>query len=465
MCKAAASPEALGISSAGILSFLDALDASGLEIHGLVMLRHGQVAADMAWRPYGNDILHLMFSLSKSFTSSAIGFAIQEGKLRLTDRVAELLPDKLPPNPSDGLLAISVEHLLTMTSGLDPASDAVGDDPDWAKRTLSHPVIHTPGTVFHYNSQGSHLLSEIVQRVTGEKTRDYLVPRLFVKIGIAPPEWDETPLGVTCGGWGLRISTYDVAKFGQLLLQDGCWEGEQVLPAGWVALATAKHADNSKTGATPDWQVGYGFQFWRCVGGYFRGDGAYGQICWVMPKEGVVIAITAGLRDMGKEAALLHDHLIPAVDAPPADAQTQAQLQARIAQLSYPFPADDGSGSAGVAEEYADDEGNVLGVHFHGDTLALHIMIPDINEMISAKFAKAPDVKPDMQSLPMTGPMQSLASYGWEKDAIHTTLRMICAPFTRKSTLTFTGDTVTEKVDGIGFESSEKTYRKIHHAE
>lgn len=459
MFQTVQAPEALDISSAGIQAFLDALAASGLEIHGLILLRHGKIACEMAWQPYTNDTPHVLFSLSKSFTSTAVGFAIAEGKLALTDRISDLLPDKLPAAPSDALQSVTVEHLLTMSSGLDPKSDSIDDDePDWAKHTLSFPIVHTPGSFFHYNSLGSHLLSEIVQRVTGEKMRDYLVPRLFEKIGIAPPAWDESPTGVNTGGWGLHLSSRDIARFGQLLLQDGVWDGERVLPEGWVALATRKHVDNRHHSKNPDWQEGYGFQFWRCQHGYFRGDGMHGQLCWVLPEQDVVIAVTAGLEDMGAQAALLHEHLIPAIDAPHADRPVREALQSRIALLSYPYPTDDGTGSDSIAEEYICETGEVLGIHFHGDTLVLHTADIKGGEMHVLRYGKSPHTCRDFFTGPLLPPEQYLASYGFNNGVLHTSLRMPGAPFTRMSTLTFHDGKVTEEVSGIGFGSGRKTY-------
>lgn len=364
-------PEALGVSSAGILAYLDALAASeGTTQHGLILLRHGKVVCDMAWGPYDRQTPHMLFSLSKSFTSTGVGFAIAEGKLRLEDRVSDILPDKLPENPSDDLLAITVDNLLCMGSGLDPRSDTniLGDD--WAKSTLSYPVVHKPGTTFHYNSQGSHLLSIIVERVTGTKLRDYLVPRLFEPLGIGAPQWDEDPMGHTFGGWGLWLTTASISRFGQLLLQDGMWEGRQLLPEGWVKLATAKHIENGDPSQPSDWSQGYCYQYWRCQGGYFRGDGAFGQICMVCEDKDAVIAITAGLDDIQQEMNLLHQYLIPAIGAEPSDEATQQALKARIDALAYPYPTGGADASAFVGD-YQNGEGQPLTIGMCGEALTI----------------------------------------------------------------------------------------------
>lgn len=465
LLQKAASPESLGISSAGILSFLDALKASGGEIHGLLLLRHGQIASEMAFSPYGNDTPHMLFSLTKSFTSTGIGFAISEGKLTLDTKVADVLSDKLPENPSEALQAITVAHLLCMGSGLDPKSDSRPKEKDWARHALSFPVVHTPGTVFHYNSMGSHLLSEMLQRVTGETLLDYLMPRLFTPLGIAKPQWGTTPTGVNTGGWGLFLSTRDIALFGQLLLQKGVWEGRQLLPKGWTELATQKHIENN--GESPDWHQGYCFQFWRCRENCFRGDGMYGQMCWVAPELDAVIAITAGLDDMGAEAELLVKHLLPAIGAPASDTNTQSALTARLGTLGYPFPENDGTAEKQIAGQYAAENGQILGIHFHGDTLALHCMAPEENDdslyifhcglgaPIQATYAN-----------PANGEEYPyLGTYGWRDGTMHIAIRTPSTPYIRKSVIALTGDGVTETVDSIGFGNGVTRYQRVANAE
>lgn len=272
MLKYAASPETVGVSSAGLNRFLDALAASSLELHSVVLLRHGQIAWEMSVSPYDVRTPHVLFSLSKSFTSAAVGFAVAEGLMAYDERICDILPDKAPDGASALLKAVTIHDLLCMGSGLSAASDGIDpEQPDWAKRVLSFPVEHTPGTHFQYNSMGTFLCSQAVQRRTGMTVLAYLTPRLFAPLGIETPRWDESPQGVSCGGWGLHLSTLDVAKFGQLLLRDGVWGGTRVLPEGWVDMATSRKIDNSGRGAHPDWEQGYGYQFWRCRDGAYRG--------------------------------------------------------------------------------------------------------------------------------------------------------------------------------------------------
>ncbi len=240
-------PEQQGISSAGILSFIEALEKSMMEFHSIMIIRHGYVVAEGWWAPYAADLTHTLYSLSKSFTSTAIGLAISEGKFKLDSRVVSFFPDEAPKEISGNLAAMTVQSLLTMSSG--HAKDTIpllraSSDPDWVKTFLSLPVEFQPGTHFVYNTGATYMLSAIIQKVTGKTTEEYLKPVLFDPLGIEGYDWEKSQQGITTGGYGLRITTEDIAKFGQLYLQKGMWNGKQVVPAGWVADASASHIDN-----------------------------------------------------------------------------------------------------------------------------------------------------------------------------------------------------------------------------
>ena len=205
-----------------------------------------------------------------------MGLAIEDGKLGLDDPVLKFFPEDAPSDPSDNLKAMKVRDLLTMTGGHDTEPKAEHGAPT-VKQFLAHPVPHQPGKHFQYNTMGTYTLSAIVTKVTGQTVLDYLNPRLFEPLGIGHPEWDRSPEGNSLGGYGLRLRTEDIAKFGQLLLQEGQWDGKQLVPREWIEQATSKQVpneqeDHSKIGQ--DWRQGYGFQFWRCTHGAFRGDGA-----------------------------------------------------------------------------------------------------------------------------------------------------------------------------------------------
>lgn len=326
-------PEAQGVSSAGIRAFLEAADQKVDTMHSFMLLRHGQVLAEAWWAPETAATPHVLHSLSKSFTSTAVGLAIAEGKLSLDDLVTKFFPEQVPEKPSAQLAALRVRDLLTMTSGQTKEAQFTAEVP-WVTAFLAQEVTFKPGTHFLYNTPGTHMLSAIIRQVTGQTVRDYLQPRLFTPLGIMDPEWGSSPQGNTFGGWGLHLCTEDIAKFGQVYLQKGSWQGAQLVPAEWVAQATAKQVSNGSD-PTKDWDQGYGFQFWRCRHHAYRGDGANGQFCIVLPDQDAVIAITAETHDMQGELNLVWDHLLPAFQAAalPANPAEATRLADCIATL------------------------------------------------------------------------------------------------------------------------------------
>ncbi len=335
-------PEALGIDSSAIASFVEAAEAQVGGLHSLMLVRHGQVAAEAWWSPYAPERPHQLFSLSKSFTSTAVGLAVAEGRLTVEDTVLSFFEAEAPRRVSRNLAAMCVKHLLAMNTGHDlDTTEAMilRRGGDWARAFLSLPIEHRPGSHFLYNTGATYMLSAIVQRLTGQTLLDYLTPRLFEPLGIAGATWESCPKGVNTGGFGLSVRTEDIACLGQLYLQKGLWQGQRLLPAEWVDEATAAHSDNSSQPA-PDWQQGYGYQFWRCRHGAYRGDGAFGQYCLVMPAQDAVLAITSGVRDMQVVLDLVWQHLLPAMTAAPlaADAAAAASLGEVLARRAIAAP-------------------------------------------------------------------------------------------------------------------------------
>src|SRR3954470_14934086 len=233
------SPEAQGVSSADIRAYVEAADLKVNTLHSFMLVRHGHVVAECWWKPEAADKPHVMHSLSKSFTSTAVGLAVAEGKLNIDDHVLKFFPEDAPAEPSENLKAVRVRDLLTMTCGNETEAKFTPDTP-WVKTFLAQPVVFKPGTHFQYNTPGSYMLSAIVTKVTGQTVLDYLKPRLFEPLGIENPQWQASPQGISCGGFGLFIRTEDIAKFGLLYLQNGKWNGKQLVPASWVELATSK---------------------------------------------------------------------------------------------------------------------------------------------------------------------------------------------------------------------------------
>lgn len=328
------SPEAEGVEISGIMAFVDAAEKKLDAIHSLMLVRHGHVVAEGWWAPYGPDSPHSLFSLSKSFTSTAVGLAVAEGKLSIDDPVLKFFPDDAPTEPSKNLKAMRVSDLLRMSTG-HQAEPSLRTEKPWSKVFLAQPVPNKPGTHFLYNTAATYMLSAIVQKVTGMTVLDYLRPRLFEPLGIENPTWGTSPQGVTLGGYGLSIRTEDIARFGQLYLQKGRWNGKQLVPESWVDAATARQTSN---GSNPesDWDQGYGYQFWRCRNGAFRGDGAFGQFCIVLPDQDAVIAITSGVSDMQAVLNLVWEHLLPALKptALTPDGDAREKLRQRLAKLA-----------------------------------------------------------------------------------------------------------------------------------
>ena len=342
-----ATPESQGVPSAAIVRWIDACEREiGPQhaLHGFVIVRHGKVIAEGTWAPY--DTLnrpHMLYSHSKSFTSTAIGFLVDDGKLDLDARVLSFFPDKAPAKPSANLRALRVRDLLTMNVGAS-VSDPQKKNPDgdWVRIFLANDIEKEPGTVFKYDSCATHMLAAIAERVTGMKLMDFLKARLFDPLGMTSPWSTVSPTGVACGGWGMNMTTRNLARFGQLYLDQGMWEDKRILSREWVTLATARQTWSGAIAVTgedgSDWHQGYGFQFWRCRHNAFRADGAAGQYTIVMPEQDAVVSIHAGLRDMQQEINLVWDHLLPAFGPKPLpeDAAAQKALAARCAALKLP---------------------------------------------------------------------------------------------------------------------------------
>ncbi|HEX2948789.1 MAG TPA: serine hydrolase, partial [Armatimonadota bacterium] len=308
-------PESQGIASQAIQAFVEDLNTHIAEPHSLMLVRHGAVIAEGWWTPYAPELQHMLFSLSKSFTSTAIGMAVTEGRLSVDDPVLSFFPEEAPADPDANLRAMCVRHLLTMSTGHDQdASSRSFSQHNWVKAFLSLPVEHAPGTHFCYNTAATYMLSAILQKVTGEKLISYLRPRLLQPLGITKANWESCPMGINTGGFGLRITTEAIARFGLLYLQNGVWDGRQIVPASWIADATAKQVPNGDM-PDSDWSQGYGYQFWRCRHNCYRGDGAFGQFCLVMPEHDAVLAMTSGTGDLQAVLNRVWDDLLPALQA------------------------------------------------------------------------------------------------------------------------------------------------------
>lgn len=366
-------PEAENVDPAGILAFVNELEKENLETHSFMLLRNGKVIAEGWWNPCAAKDKHTLYSLSKSFMSTAAGLAIASGKLSLEDPISKFFPADMPKKVSDNLAEMKVKHLLSMSCGQEnePMSQMFSaEDGNFNKPFLAHPVPFKPGTHFLYNTAGSYMVSAAVTKATGKTLTQILTPTVYKALGISGVYWDQSPAKVDFGGFGLHASTEDIAKFGQLYLNGGVWDGKQVLPKSWVETATTKKIENG-TDPNNDWNQGYGYQFWRCRNGAYRGDGAFGQFCIVMPKLNAVLAITGGGGDMGKSLNVVWDKLLPAFDR---KASVAPGLAKKLKSLELPYPKGK-TVSKLVAEisgkEYKDAKGSAVSIKFESAAAVL----------------------------------------------------------------------------------------------
>lgn len=327
------SPTHARVDARGVLAMLDAWESHpDIEMHSLMVLRHGQVLAQGWWAPYTPERPHLLYSLSKSFTSTALGLAVAEGRLGVDDLVVDHLPELrevAAANPG-----LRVRHLASMATGHldDTWDDAVAADAaDPVRGFLALAPEREPGSVFAYNQSATYTLATILQRLTGQTLTDYVRPRLLDPLGIGLVGWTQHPPGRDLGFSGLHAATDAVARLGQLYLQQGQWQGRVMLSPDWVAEATRVHVASPQR-EPPDWQQGYAYQFWRSRHGY-RGDGAFGQFCLVLPEHDLVVATTAGTEQMQAVLDAVWEHLLPAVDRPSSPSYDE-ELAGRLATLA-----------------------------------------------------------------------------------------------------------------------------------
>ncbi|MEU8227531.1 serine hydrolase [Kribbella sp. NPDC048915] len=438
-------PEAQGLSSAALDSFVGALDAGRPEIQTVMLLRHGHVVLEEEWSPYRLDDRHLLFSVSKSFTSTAVGLAIDEGLLSLDDAVTSFFDSsELPDTVSDNLAAMKVRHLLTMTTGHSKDTvEALSRDRRMVKIFLGLDVEHEPGTVFVYNSGATYMLSAILQRLTGERLLDYLKPRLFEPLGATEATWQVSREGITVGGWGLSINTETLACFGQLLLQHGEWQGKQLVPAEWYAAATARQVPNDSE-ENPDWKQGYGFQFWRGRHNTYRGDGAFGQFCLVFPEHDAALIVTSATTDMQAILNTAWEYLLPALEG------KEVPAVARPERLELPPPAG-AAPAAGDGRTYrfaGDNSVGLTSVRIDADgtgTFTFRDLSDDsVHELRCAAGdwheQSAPGTVPD--GAPESGARVLTSAYG-DGDAFVATLRWVETPFVATLTCRVDGDVMT----------------------
>lgn len=340
----------MGISSRAIAGLLDAVDNTAIEGHSVMVVVRGHVVAEGWWAPYSADRPHLLYSLTKPFTSIAVGLAIDDGLLSLDDRVVEILPEHTPPTVSSQARRLTVRHLLSMTAGheCDTLADAWEREPtDLVKGFLTAPFAATEGALHTYDNSTTFVLARMVEKVTGLGLPEYLEDRLFAPMGIEDAEWDRVASGAAFGFHGLHLRTEAVAAVGELLLRGGRWAGSQLLNAGWVESATtaqvdSRHYSAGETGV--DFLSGFGYQLWRSRDG-FHGHGAFGQHCIVVPSHDLVVVVTSAQQEVHQAQSVLdavREVLLPGIGHP-GSATDDDLLASRLDHLSLP-PVDGSRG-------------------------------------------------------------------------------------------------------------------------
>jgi CubicO group peptidase (beta-lactamase class C family) len=361
-------PAASAVSSPAISALLDRLEEQSIECHSLMVVRHGHVVAEGWWAPYSADRPHLLYSLTKSFTSVAVGLAIADGLLSLDDHVADVLPDHVPADVSEQGRRISVHHLLSMTAGhcTDSLAEAWQLEPgDLVKGFLRLPFATTEGTRHTYDNSTTFILARMVERVVGRGLPEFLDERLFAPMGIDHAEWDRVGSGAAFGFHGLHLRTEAVAAFGELLLRGGRWGGKQPVPREWVELATRRHIDSrhyAEGADGADFLCGYGYQFWMSRHG-FHGEGAFGQHCVVVPSHDLVVVLTCAQREVRQAQDVLDaiwECLLPGIGRP-GSARDDEILADRLRGLSLALvPGSAGPERSVTATLDASAEGSAL---------------------------------------------------------------------------------------------------------
>lgn len=330
-------PEQAGIPSGAVIELIDHLEMKGIPMHGLVVLRGGKVAFEAYWKPFDGEYMHRMYSSSKSFVAVAIGILAGEGRMSLDDRVIDFFPEYLDAGVHPYTQMTTVRDLLSMRTPFTTGDYA--NYSDWTEAFFRMEASHYPGMVFRYDTIASVMLGIIVKRVTGEEFLAYLRPRLFEPAGMSPDIWAiQTPCGHDWAGSGVMCTTRDLARFAQVVMQGGVYEGRQLIPSEFARAATSKISDNVVASPWPERSFGYGYQFWLARHGFVL-SGMGSQVAVCVPEADLVVATTADSQSLVSANSDIYqavwDMLPKLSNAPlPEDGASQAALERRISGLS-----------------------------------------------------------------------------------------------------------------------------------
>ena len=422
-----------------------------------------------------------MYSVSKTYTASGVGFAVSEGLISVEDQVIKFFPESLPTEVSENLKQLKIKHLLTMSVG--HAKDytfSIVRTADWVKSFLAVPIVNEPGSKFVYNTVATYMLSAIVQKVTGQTLMDYLTPRLFQPLGIVGVDWEKSPQGINTGGYGLRVKTADMAKLGQLFLQNGNWNGKQILPESWIDEASNLKIPQNPNASTEekaksDWLQGYGYQMWRSRHDSYRADGAYGQYILVLPKQEAVIIITSETSNLQGLLSEVWDHILPAFDRE-SNSRKDFLLKEKLEKLAH-------NPTIGVENEWleriwdekkvaltAEEENINFYIDFQSENLVLHVDEEQKNYKLTAGKAhwvsgttnrKQPYlVAHAKKALNGLAPFKVYSSYFWEDfQTLVIEIKYIESPHTEMLKFFFNEDKVTFTTSSLGNRGGSKVFK------
>ncbi|HEX2908509.1 MAG TPA: serine hydrolase, partial [Phototrophicaceae bacterium] len=334
-------PEAQGLNSAKLAEMIENIVVTDLNIHSVLVVRNGALVLEAYRYPHTAETLHHIYSCTKSFTSALVGIAQEQGFISSIEQpLLDFFPERTVANLDEAKKSITIEHLLTMSSGLDwpggilePIMGDLRASDDWLQFVLDRPVSSNPGEQFLYNSGGSNLLAAIVETATGQPMLDFAEENLFKPLGITHLSWQTDPQGHYLGGWGLHLEPRDMAKFGYLYLNGGQWDGQQIIPAEWVATSTQKHISSQPL------SDGYGYQWWVDHNGYYMALGYGGQYILVYPEKNLVVVFTSGLAptSFSQPESFFERFILPAVEADtalPENPEGTAALEEAIESLA-----------------------------------------------------------------------------------------------------------------------------------
>lgn len=457
-------PENHGLSTQALIELFAQIEQRDMQVNSFLLLQDGKITAEYWREPYRKDTPQLLYSLSKSFTSIAVGIAWDQGLLDLNDSVISFFPDKLPGIVSPNLARMTIRHLLSMTAGHDyNIYSAVAAEQDWAAAFLAQEAALEPGTYYLYSTHSAYMLSAIIERVTGQSLVDFLMPTLFEPLGIPNPVWETCPLGITAGGMGLSLTTESVAKFGLMLLNRGVYEGNRIVSERYLELATTEQSDNRIANAGKiDSMQGYGYQFHLCRRGCYRGDGSFGQMCLAAPEEKLVIAMTASfgsMRELQVTLDLIYEFIFDRLENKklPLSASASNLLQQRLYSLSrlhipasMPIPGDViplANRRYSLSDNPHGLQELVFGEGSNGQPMELQLIYKDNkrNTRLPYSFVE-PVYSKSVFTKDLAGHEQTVVAYSaWETNRrLKLTLYYIETPYIVTYTLDFQGDSSIE---------------------